>query len=377
MAARLNPGNVNWQDYRANNIGMVVYYTTDPVSEVPIREIPEEIDSPVPADPNYETKTYGLFACQRPKVRAGFMKNKARYLFFMTKYAGTNIDLNDSYMVTGFYHIVKTADAKKLHIRHCSEYECLDLNSCMAFLADEVRFLAVQDALVLNEEMLKEWGYGARITRQTRILLDPEKTASLLEYLRSKPDATKAYIDETKRLQPHGLEEEEEEEEEEEAEFGSDETIAIGSLTDEEPEPSSVSLSQPSPAAAVEQTDTAASPEATEPVGATEDAPVTTSAPAEQEPETPAEPSPPPSPEPQEAPAAQGAEAAPEPPEAAPATPPPAEEQGAASEPTQQESQAATVPEGAEEPPAASSDEGAPEENRPEPPADTPQGPAA
>jgi hypothetical protein len=208
-------GSVNWQDYRATNTGMIVYYSSDPVSEVPIREIPEEFDSPVAPEPHYETGTHGLYSCSRPKVRQAFMKSKVRYLLFVTKYAGTNADLRDKYLITGFYRISRTADAKRLHIRYCRDYECLELtSSCMAFLADEVHFVAAEDAVVVTEEMLKAWGYAARITKQTRIILDETQTAALLAHLRLKPNALDAYIAETERLQPHAAEGDAEEVEE-------------------------------------------------------------------------------------------------------------------------------------------------------------------
>jgi hypothetical protein len=200
-------GSVNWQDYRAANTGMIVCYGSDPVSEVPIREIPEELDSSVVPEPHYETGTHGLYSCSRPKVRAAFMKSKVRYLLFVTKYAGTNAELRDKYLITGFYRVSRTADAKRLHIRYCRDYECLEMtSSCMAFLADEVHFVAAADAVVVTDEMLKGWGYAARITRQTRIILDETQTATLLAHLRLKPNALDAYIAETERLQPHTAE---------------------------------------------------------------------------------------------------------------------------------------------------------------------------
>ena len=73
---------VSWQDYRASQTAMVVYYGSDPVSEVPIREIPEETDSPVIPEPNYENQVYGFYGCIRPKIRNAFFKAKIRYLFF-------------------------------------------------------------------------------------------------------------------------------------------------------------------------------------------------------------------------------------------------------------------------------------------------------
>lgn len=219
MSAKLIPfpvASVNWQDYRASSTGMVVYYTSDPVSEMAIREIPEEVDSPVVPEPHYETGTYGLYSCARPKVRTAFVKNKLRYLFFVTKYAGTNADYRDKYMMTGYYHVCSIADARRYHIRYCSDYECLDVGTCTALRADLVHFVALEEAFEITEEVLKGWDYGARITRQTRIILDPERTNELLEKIRDKENVVDDYIEETKRLLPHGFEDDDEELEDEE-----------------------------------------------------------------------------------------------------------------------------------------------------------------
>ncbi len=90
---------VVWQDYRASNTAMVVYYSTDPVSELPIREIPEELPTDIIPEPNYESGTYGFFGCGKSKIRAAFVKGKIRYLLFVTKYAGTNIAFKDRFFI--------------------------------------------------------------------------------------------------------------------------------------------------------------------------------------------------------------------------------------------------------------------------------------
>jgi hypothetical protein len=207
---------VAWQDYRASNAGMIVFYASDPISEIPIREIPEEIGSDILPEPNYESKVFGLFGCIRPKIRQAFFKSKLRYLFFLTKYAGSKEEFKEKFLVTGYFRINKTADVQKLHFRYVKDSACLETDSCIALRADEVRFVSLQDAFVVGDEQLKAWGYNAKINRQVRIVLDAEKTSVLLDYLKSKPDQTEGYVAETKRLQPHGESEEEESEEPEE-----------------------------------------------------------------------------------------------------------------------------------------------------------------
>jgi hypothetical protein len=206
--SKLDPGSVAWQDYRSSNKGMVVFYASDPVAELPIREVPEELHSDILPEPNYESGTYGLYGCGRSGIRNAFAKAKLRYLFFVTKYEGTRADYKGMYLVTGYFRIFRTAEVKKLHIRYGSDYSCIDEDGCTALRADESRFVAVEDAFAVTGEVMKAWNYRARLTKQTRIILDEQNTAALLAHLQSKPDVTAQYVAETKRLQPHGGEEE-------------------------------------------------------------------------------------------------------------------------------------------------------------------------
>jgi hypothetical protein len=200
---KVAPESIAWQDYRSSNTGMVVYYATDPISELPIREVPEELLSEILPEPNYETGTYGVYGCGKSKIRGAFAKAKNRYLLFATKYVGVKADFKDKTVITGFYRIKKTADVKKLHIRFGSDYSCIDEENCIALRADEVRFVAIEDAFAITDEVMKSWEYKARITKQTRIMLTEEHTMPIIDFLRSKPDITAQYVAETKRLQPH------------------------------------------------------------------------------------------------------------------------------------------------------------------------------
>ncbi len=205
---------IKWQDYRGIRTGVIVYYNTDPISEIPIREVPEELPTELLPEPNYESGSYGLYGCKHNKMRSSFVKKKIQYLFFMTRYEGTNIELTDELMVTGYYRIKQVADVQKLHIRYLNEYSCLNEETCMAFRADKIHFVSVQDAFLITSEVLKVWESTSRITRQTKIVLDEEKTAELIAYLESKKNVVEAYIEETERLQPAYDDDEEEEDDE-------------------------------------------------------------------------------------------------------------------------------------------------------------------
>jgi len=202
-----------WQDYRASNTGMIVYYGGDPISELPIREVPEKFNSDIQPEPNYETGTFGFLGCARTKIRSTFVKQKIKYLLFVTKYVGKNAAFKDKYMVTGYYRVNKIADVKRRHIRYCAEYSCLEEKVCYALRAEEVRLVSAEDAYIVTPQQFKEWGFSGRLTRQSRILLDEAQTAALVQFLQKKTDITSKYIEETARLQPH-IEKKEEAEEE-------------------------------------------------------------------------------------------------------------------------------------------------------------------
>src|SRR5271157_4302872 len=106
---KVSPESVAWQDYRSSNTGMVVFYASDPISELPIREVPEELVSDILPEPNYETGTYGLYGCGKSRIRNAFVKSKNRYLLFVTKYDGTKADYKGRIVITGYFRIFKTA----------------------------------------------------------------------------------------------------------------------------------------------------------------------------------------------------------------------------------------------------------------------------
>ncbi|MBD3345488.1 MAG: hypothetical protein GF401_10540 [Chitinivibrionales bacterium] len=205
---------IPWQDYRASDSGMIVMYSSDPVSELPIREVPEEIPSTdILPEPNYETGTYGFYGCIRNKARTTFTKSKHRYLFFMTKYEGTKEDFREKILVTGYYRIVKTADVNRIHLRYLSDTPCINADSCIALRADDICFVSCEDAFELTPDVLETWEHTSKITKQSRIILDEEKCKELVEYLSSKNNIVDTYVAETKRLEPHSPDEEEEDEE--------------------------------------------------------------------------------------------------------------------------------------------------------------------
>ena len=64
----LSVENAAWQDYRASNTGMVVFYSSDPVSEIPIREIPSISPQIFFLNPIMKQGPM-VFGCNKSKVR--------------------------------------------------------------------------------------------------------------------------------------------------------------------------------------------------------------------------------------------------------------------------------------------------------------------
>ncbi|MDD5675971.1 MAG: hypothetical protein PHC61_17505, partial [Chitinivibrionales bacterium] len=107
--------------------------------------------------------------------------------------------------LTGYYRIYKSANIQKLHVRYLTESACFDLDECMALRADEVYFVAIEDAVAVTKEMFKSWGFDSKITKQTRILLSAEQVEAVVGALKSKPDRRDAFSAETKRLMPRDM----------------------------------------------------------------------------------------------------------------------------------------------------------------------------
>ena len=193
---------IKWQGFGGGEAGAVVYYESDPNSELPLRSIPEK-EGVVPVmDPNYETKTYGLYDCVNTKLRNAFVKKKRGYLFFMTRYSGTNPDFEGKVVLTGYYHIKSSADVQKLHLRQLESSSCINDRSCQALFATEATFVSLEDSYKLTTVALKSIGYEKKITRMSKILLDEEMVQKLLKKFKGKENIIDQYIEETHDLMP-------------------------------------------------------------------------------------------------------------------------------------------------------------------------------
>ena len=179
---QLSPPNPPWEEIsiKSSSGGYLGYVYNDDLSESPVRAVTKVRDNK--ADPNLETMTYGLFSRCGKIMRSSIVKRGCRYLFFTTRRGDIRV-LIGRYLVR-WYAPVSEA---------CSDY-------CLA--ADDVWF--VQDPIPLS---IVDRYCGTKVSRQfrTHVGLTTEECNCLDNMLSTKPNATKAYIDEIKRLERFNL----------------------------------------------------------------------------------------------------------------------------------------------------------------------------
>ncbi len=194
---------IKWQGYRSGTDGIVVYYESDPDSELPIRMITGTRKSDHnEVDPNYETLTYGLYDCVNSKLRNMFAKKKFGYVFFMTRYRGVSEEFEDKLLLTGYYKIDATADVQKLHLRHLEDSTCINGRTCQALRAGYAYFYSAEDAYKMSKAALKSIGYDKKVSRLTKIVLDEEMVKKLLRKFHGKKNAIDSYLREHNELCP-------------------------------------------------------------------------------------------------------------------------------------------------------------------------------
>jgi hypothetical protein len=193
-----------WQGYRHKETSVLVHYDADLTSALPIRATASKKGKQPDADPNYETGTYGLLSCTASPHRTKFVKNKFGYVFFMTKYQGTNKKLKDKILVVGYYKIGSVADVRNLHLRHLEDNSCFAEKFCYALKANiaengenEIIFVSEEDAFVLTPAALKSLAIDKKITKAAKIELDEANTKKILKKFEGKENKIAEYVTKT------------------------------------------------------------------------------------------------------------------------------------------------------------------------------------
>lgn len=189
-----------WEDYRGNSTGTLLYVETSRQSAVPVRDQLNENGKGYFYEPNYETSTYGFVSCTNVKNINAIVKNKSRYILFGTRYGGaTHPELKNKYLIIGYMEIIKTRDVRTRHIQKFmlnpskDKPESMNLSKDIAVYGN-MRFVDIENAFLLTDEHLKEWGYTGRTTRQLKTIFDKEHLDLILKHLDAAPDMTDEYI---------------------------------------------------------------------------------------------------------------------------------------------------------------------------------------
>ena len=197
-----------WQDYRGKGEGVLIHLDTSKQTELPVRDVLGESGKGQQVDPSYEDKTFGLKACTNSKTLTATVKNKRRYLLFGTRYQGTIEELKGRFLIIGYMRLDRKMEVRKRHVHQWMENrvegmepDCIDLEVCYAFQSEEMPFYAPEDAFELTEDLMKEWGYKGKITKQMKLTFSEDKMQMILDHFAGKKPINDRYIEEVKNLE--------------------------------------------------------------------------------------------------------------------------------------------------------------------------------
>ena len=176
----------------------IAYYYSDQESELPVRDVRKKRDNK--ADPNIETKTYGLFSTCMPPARRNMVDYKNWYIFFFT-------NRKSQRMFTGYYELDKSLVTGITPRNKLGSYKFSD----HALLAKRTHFVKngipllgklwskIPYDAVKNDGVL---GYGPRDFKS----MHSKFAIDLKEKLDEQEDITDEYVKEIHRLENDNLE---------------------------------------------------------------------------------------------------------------------------------------------------------------------------
>jgi hypothetical protein len=202
----LNAG--NWQDYRGKGEGVLIHLDTSHLHRLPVRDPADDHGNPI-VEPNYETGTYGFLQCANAKTRLATMKNRRRYFLFGSRYGGLEESLRGKFLIIGYMRLDRILEVRKRHVHKWMEQqqsgvpapECMDMDQCYAFQSEEMNFYAPEDAFELSEELMKNWGYKGKVTKQMKLTFTEEKLHLILEHFKKKTPKNHEFIAAAKELE--------------------------------------------------------------------------------------------------------------------------------------------------------------------------------
>ena len=192
---------VHWQKLDTNSqqpTGHIAYYYSDQEAELPVRGVRKQWDSK--ADPNFETRTYGLFSTCMPPARKNIVDRSDSFIFFFTNWKGQRI-------FTGYYelgHYIDTGITPRANGKARSFRD-------FALRAKRVHFVKVGIPLIgrrwskitiesFQDDVID--AYGPRDFKK----IDSAITQRLRQMLDRQKDSTEEYIRELRKLEKENLE---------------------------------------------------------------------------------------------------------------------------------------------------------------------------
>ncbi len=160
--------------------GYLSYFFNDDLSRLPVRAVTIVGDNK--ADPNLETKTYGLFSTCNKTMRKSIVKRGCRHIFFITNRKGVRV-------LAGLY-LVKWYAPVSLN----------DGDFCLA--ADRIWFMQAPIPLV---DVDKACGTDICRPFRTCLRVDAEGCRKMGNLLKRKPNATELHLSEIVRLERFNL----------------------------------------------------------------------------------------------------------------------------------------------------------------------------
>jgi len=160
--------------------GYLSYFFSDDLSRLSVRAVTRIGDNK--ADPNLETKTYGLFSTCNKIMRKSIVKRGCRYIFFITNRKGVRV-LAGVYLVK-WYAPVSSNEG----------------DFCLA--ADSIWFVQYPIPLA---DIDKTCGTNVCRSFRTYLHVDADGCGKIERYLKRKPNVTGKYLSEIDRLERFNL----------------------------------------------------------------------------------------------------------------------------------------------------------------------------
>ena len=179
----IRPPNDPWQTLNgSNDEGVLAYYISDSSTKIPIRDITHENDPK--ADPNLETKTFGLFSYCHETMRKKMINDGVNLLFFITKRL-KEIEKNDGKkklvglrVLTGYYRVGWYYEIKE------DDY---------ALTASKIKFVYPGYPL---EDLTEYLGESINTKFMQTKFIHGDTPKKLLQLIQKTPDSTEQYIKE-------------------------------------------------------------------------------------------------------------------------------------------------------------------------------------